>query len=77
MKHLQYTTIDKSTWPRGPWDDEPDKVQWEDAATELPCLIVRNGLGALCGYVGVPEGHPWHGITHYDLDAAVVYGGVS
>lgn len=49
---------DKSKWPSGPWDSEPDKVQWVDEKTGLDCLIVRNHLGALCGYVGVPEGHP-------------------
>lgn len=48
----------------GPWDCEPDKVQWIDAATGLDCLIVRNPLGALCGYVGLPPGHPFHGVDY-------------
>jgi hypothetical protein len=39
---------------------EPDKEQWADESTGLPCLLKRNPRsGALCGYVGVPEGHPW------------------
>lgn len=46
---------------RGPWDDEPDKGQWVDEATGLDCLIVRGPMVALCGYVGAPPGHPWHG----------------
>lgn len=58
METKEYRTIDKSEWDRGEWDDEPDKMQWQDEATGLPCLIVRNGSGALCGYVGVAEGHP-------------------
>lgn len=41
MQTKQWTTIDKSAWPRGAWDDEPDKVQWQDPATGLPCLIDR------------------------------------
>jgi hypothetical protein len=46
----------------GPWQDEPDKAQWVDDATGLDCLIVRVPFhGALCGYVGVPPQHPWHG----------------
>lgn len=53
--------LDKSGWERGPWDDEPDKAQWSDEATGLPCLIVRHRRGNLCGYVGVPNGHPWYG----------------
>ena len=47
--------------PHGQWDDEPDKAQWVDEATGLDCLIVRGPMGALCGYVGVPDSHPWHG----------------
>lgn len=59
-----YTTVDKTTWGPGPWQDEPDKMQWIDEATGLDCLIVRNRLGALCGYVGVPPEHPWHGLAY-------------
>ena len=59
-----YTTIDKTGWGDGPWNEEPDKIQWIDEATGLDCLIVRNRLGALCGYVGVPPEHPWHGIGY-------------
>lgn len=50
--------------PQGVWSDEPDKVQWVDEATDLDCLILRNRGGALCGYVGVPEGHPWFGVDY-------------
>ena len=64
MQAKQWTTMDKSTWPRGPWDNEPDKLQWIDEATGLPCMIDRKELGIFCGYVGVPESHPWHG-KHY------------
>jgi len=46
--------------PSGPWHDEPTKIQWVDATTGLPCLIVRNRLGALCGYAGVDPTHPLH-----------------
>ena len=34
----EYRTVDKSTWARGPWDTEPDKMQWRDEATGLDCL---------------------------------------
>ena len=66
METKEYRTIDKTSWPRGEWDDEPDKMQWQDEATGLPCLIVRGPVGALCGYVGVPEGHPHFGKDYND-----------
>ena len=52
---------------RGPWNDEPDKAHWVDPASELDCLIVRAPLGNLCGYVGVPPGHPYHGLGLTEL----------
>lgn len=58
MKQLQWTFVDKTEWPRGEWDREPDKLQWMDEATGLPCLVHRGPSGSLCGYVGVSEGHP-------------------
>lgn len=63
--------IDRSRWPKGPWDGEPDKVQWIDEATGLDCLIVRNGSGNLCGYVGVPEGHPFFLVGYSDCPPPV------
>jgi hypothetical protein len=69
----EYRTIDKASWGPGPWQDEPDKRQWRDGATGLPCLIVRGPSGALCGYVGVSKTHPAHGLDYsfwnYDADA--------
>lgn len=64
MQAIEYRTIDKSSWGRGTWQDEPDKRQWQDEATGLPCLIVRSPLGHLCGYVGVSASHPWHGKSY-------------
>lgn len=57
--------------PPGPWLSEPNKVQWVDAATQLPCLIVRGPFGALCGYAGVLPGHPFHGKSYDDVDVDV------
>jgi hypothetical protein len=76
MTTLEWRTVDKSTWPKGPWQDEPDKKQWRDAATGLPCLIVRGPVGALCGYVGVTADHPLHGKSYEDVDVEV-HGGLT
>jgi hypothetical protein len=59
---------DKSSWDRGPWDDEPDKVQWVDEATGLDCLIVRGPMGCWCGYVGVAPGHRFHGLHYNEIE---------
>lgn len=56
---------DRTGWEPGPWDNEEDRYEWRNGA--LVCLIVRNYSGALCGYVGVPPGHPWHGKSYSDL----------
>lgn len=64
MDTIEYRVIDKGDWARGAWDDEPDKRQWQDPATGLPCLINRGPSGALCGYVGVPDAHPLHGLSY-------------
>lgn len=50
----------KRAWPPGPWQDEPDRVEWREHG--FPCLALRHDEGGhWCGYVGVPPGHPWHG----------------
>lgn len=61
METREWRYVDKSGWGPGPWEGEPDKMQWPDSETGLPCLIVRGPSGALCGYVGVVEGHPFFG----------------
>lgn len=64
MKTEGSNTFNKDTWGDGPWQDEPDEKQWSDKETGMPCLIVRNHGGALCGYVGVDKSHPLYE-THY------------
>jgi len=78
MKKLEWRFIDKSTWGEGNWQDEPDKMQWTDKQTGLPCLIVRNGevTGALCGYVGVTKGHWCYGKDYDNLELNV-HGGLT
>lgn len=46
-----------------------------------PCVIVRVYLGHLCGYVGLPEGHPYYGMKYGQIGAQEgdprVHGGVT
>jgi len=69
METREYRFIDKTAWDEGPWQQEPDKVQWEDKQTQLPCLIVRHPrLGQLCGYVGITQGHRYFETPYDDVD---------
>lgn len=43
---------------------------------EFPYAIWENGLGFLCGYIGVPPGHPWYGQDMDDVECDV-HGGVT
>jgi hypothetical protein len=81
MLTYHHPELNKAGWENspGPWVDEPDKAQWVDETTDLDCLIVRNGGGALCGYVGLPPGHPLHGVDYGDerMPALDVHGGLT
>lgn len=77
MKTKRYRTMDKSDWGPGAWQKEPDKLQWQDKATGLPCLIVRNRMGALCGYVGVAKGHPDYRKDYHSIRVNVHREGLS
>lgn len=68
--------VRREGWPAGPWDDEPDKVQFIHA--DLDCLLVRNHSGGWCGYVGVPEGHPWFKVNDKLIEPVPpVHGGLT
>ena len=44
-----------------PWETEPDRKEW--TAHGLKCVILRHpDAKHLCGYVGLPESHPCHGL---------------
>lgn len=71
---ILHPTIDKSTWGPGPWQDEPDRVDFTHAG--LTCLALRGHHGVWCGYVAVPPGHPLHGTVYQDIDVQV-HGGLT
>jgi hypothetical protein len=48
-----------------PWEGEPDSKRWHTQG--FACRIQRvPELLHLCGYVALPTGHPWHGLTYSD-----------
>lgn len=56
----------RASWTPGAWQDEPDIVEWRAPGIPYPLLIVRGRTGCLCGYVGLPKGHPLHGMWQGD-----------
>lgn len=66
--------IPKSEWGPGPWQDEPDRLEWTHAG--LPCLAVRSRYGNWCGYAAVPPSHPLHGQPD-DVPDVDVHGGLT
>ena len=56
--------IKKAAWARGEWDSESDLENFQ-TANGMAGAIIRVGYsGTLCGYVGVPAAHPWHGMEY-------------
>ena len=56
------------------WETEPDREEFVHA--ELPCLILRGPMKALCGYVGVPPSHPVYQKSYNDINVEV-HGGLT
>lgn len=77
MLTISYHDVeDKSDWGDGAWQREPDKMQWPDERTGMPCMMVRGPSGSWCGYVGVLPGHPAYGQPYQDIDVSV-HGGLT
>ncbi len=70
-------TVDKTYWTEGEWLNEPDKAQWINKSNQLDCLIVRNDIGALCGYVGIPPTHKYFKTDYSDINNLNVHGGLT
>lgn len=62
---------------------EPDYFRWIDGQSSYACAIRRHPqLQHLCGYLGLPAGHPWHGKDYdhcqmIDGEWAEVHGGLT
>lgn len=68
--------VDKTKWPQGPWDAEPDRIQWTTQAGYVGLAVRNSHFGNWCGYVGVPQTHPYHG-KHYDQVNVSAHGGLT
>ena len=76
-EQLTAPAIDKSAWGPGPWQDEPDRVDFVHAG--FACFVRRvDPSGHLCGYVGVPREHPLYGVDFGNLpDDLEAHGGIN
>lgn len=50
---------DRSKWGPGPWDGEPDRLDFTHKGRA--CLLLRGPMGSWCGYASVEKGHPFYG----------------
>jgi hypothetical protein len=62
-RYWRFADFEQRKHTSGDWMGEPDKAQWPDPSTGLPCLAVRNRFGVWCGYVGVSPGHRYYQVT--------------
>jgi hypothetical protein len=56
--------------------DSPDRLLSEGEAYGFQWTVVHNTMGYRCGYIRLPENHPWHGCD-YDIIDASVHGGLT
>lgn len=66
--------VDRTNWPKGPWDTEPDRLDFKTKAG-LPAIALRHPMGHWCGYVGVTLDHP--AATTGESTEIDVHGGVT
>jgi len=78
-------SIDRTLWPPGPWDGEPDSLDWvsvglplDGSMQRVPCALRRSSAsGVWCGYINVPHSHPWARGRRLEHDDVQVHGGVT
>lgn len=74
-EHAEEVTQAKKQWGPGPWQDEPDRIEFKHAGFD--CLLVRNvHMGNWCGYVAVPQDHAAAGWAYDDVPVGV-HGGLT
>lgn len=75
MRSYQDFPHKREIWGDGPWADEPDELTFD--AFGLQCEMRRNMGGCWTGYVCIPRGHPFYGLTLNQCGALDVHGGVT
>jgi hypothetical protein len=73
--------VDRQGWAEGPWDHEPDQLEWLEQGVYC-CLSRQRVTGRWQGYIALPETHLWHKSSYRSLnkhfgDKLPAHGGVS
>ncbi len=59
-----------------PWLSEPNHIEFEYDG--FPCVIHRNTMGSLCGYVGLSRGHRYWKVDYRQIEDSIdVHGGLT
>lgn len=59
--------VDRAGWAAGPWDSEPDRLDFHHEG--FACLALRSVSGGnWCGYVGIPATHPDYQRDYNDVE---------
>jgi|SRR5690606_13170249 len=67
--------MNKENWGDGPWQNEPDDLRFEHLG--FLCILKRIPLhGCWCGYVRIPDLHPWF-TDDLDTSNILVHGGIT
>lgn len=73
---MEQRITDRTNWNRGPWDNEPDRVDF--ITNGYAAFTLRGPMGSWCGYVGVPETHPAFGKDYSSIELELdVHGGIT
>jgi hypothetical protein len=68
LMETTYDIVDRTGWPPGEWDSEPDRATWVHDETGARCTLRRGPLGHWCGYVGLRANHPLAGKVYNEID---------
>lgn len=71
-------------WDDGEWANEPDEYQFEHMG--IKCIVKRTAAfesnyincfgGHLCGYIQIPENHPWYNANPFEIECNI-HGGIT
>ena len=68
---IEQPWLNRDNWGEGEWQNEPDTDQFLYRYHD--CLVLRNDVGALCGYVRVPKNSRWTDFSTIQVHGNITY----